>query len=116
MSTKEVGNANETIALEYLTKQGLTVFQRNFRVNDGEIDLIFKEKDLWIFVEVKYRADAKYRDIKEIFTREQQARIRRTARLFLYQHKLSEHEQRCRFDFVGITGKPFEIEWLQDAF
>ncbi|RTE86328.1 MULTISPECIES: YraN family protein [Gammaproteobacteria] len=116
MSTKQVGDNNETIALEFLEQHKLELVTRNFKVNDGEIDLIMRHRDYWVFVEVKYRANNHFRDVKEILTTEQRARIRRTARLFLYQHQINEHDTRCRFDFVGVTGKPFEIEWLQDAF
>ncbi|CUS47406.1 MAG: putative endonuclease [Idiomarinaceae bacterium HL-53] len=116
MSSKEAGNCFETIACEYLEQKELKLVTRNYRVNDGEVDLIMKDGQYWVFIEVKYRQNDRMYDIREVLEPEQKKRIKRTAKLFLHQHKISEFEVRIRFDFVGITGTPFQIEWLQDAF
>jgi putative endonuclease len=55
MSTKIVGNKGEELACQYLKKQGYLILERNFRIRDGEIDIIAKDKNILVFVEVKTR-------------------------------------------------------------
>ena len=54
---KEFGNTGEDIATEYLEKQGYIILERNFYCKQGEIDIIAKDKNEVVFVEVKSRSD-----------------------------------------------------------
>lgn len=49
----EIGKLGEGIAKKFLVKQGLSFIEKNFSCHTGEIDLIFKEKDIFRFIEVK---------------------------------------------------------------
>lgn len=55
MSTTSVGNKGEDLACEYLKKQGYKILERNFRIRGGEIDIIAKDKEYLVFIEVKTR-------------------------------------------------------------
>lgn len=55
---REIGAAFEEKACEYLKKNGLQIVERNFRVRQGEIDIVAQDKGTLVFVEVKYRKDA----------------------------------------------------------
>ena len=57
---KEFGNTGEDIATEYLEKQGYIILERNFYCKQGEIDIIAKDKNEVVFVEVKSRSDVGY--------------------------------------------------------
>ena len=58
MNTREKGAAYEQIAAQYLQKHGITIVERNYRNRRGEIDLIGKDGDYTVFIEVKYRKDS----------------------------------------------------------
>lgn len=116
MHPVQTGREYESFALNHLTQQGLQLIAQNFRVRDGEIDLIMQEGDSLVFIEVKYRTDASFSDVLEQIKTSQLARIRRTAALFLLQHGMIEHKTACRFDIVALTGQPIQLQWLKDAF
>ena len=52
---RSIGTAYEEKAVEYLTAKGYRIIKRNFRCRIGEIDIIAKQNDIVVFVEVKYR-------------------------------------------------------------
>lgn len=116
MSTRTIGTQHEQLALNYLLQQGLTLVMQNYRVRDGEIDLIMREQEYYAFIEVKFRRNSHFAAILEQIEQQQLYRIRRSAKLFMLQHGLIEHLTPCRFDLLTITGEPFHIEWLKDAF
>ncbi|RUO42877.1 YraN family protein [Aliidiomarina taiwanensis] len=116
MSTRALGTKQEDTALRFLTQQGLRLLARNYRLRDGEIDLIMYDQAYLVFIEVKYRKNGHFADILEQIDQRQLVRIRRSARIFMHQHGMVEHQTLCRFDVVAITGQPFHIEWLKDAF
>ena len=55
MSNTQTGNYGETLAVEFLKKQGYRILERNFRIRGGEIDIVAKDKNNLVFVEVKTR-------------------------------------------------------------
>ena len=60
MNKRKTGTAYEVIAADYLKKQGVQIIEMNYRISRGEIDIIGKEKDTLVFIEVKYRKNASY--------------------------------------------------------
>lgn len=116
MSTRTTGIHFEKQAETYLQERGLCIVERNFRLNNGEIDLIMRDQEYWVFVEVKFRFDATYEHPLGQIRQGQLQRIRRTAKVYLYSRGLSEYLTPCRFDVVAITAKPREIIWIPDAF
>lgn len=110
-----LGDRGEREAARYLRRQGLRVLVRGFRTPQGEIDLIARERDTLVFVEVKTRRSGVP---AEAVTLEKQRRLTRAAFRFLKRHGLLE--QRCRFDIVAIVwpddrGAP-AIEHIRNAF
>lgn len=116
MQEKNTGNKAETIATAFLTKHRVQVVERNYRISGGEIDLIAKDGNSWIFAEVKFRANEEFAAILEQVTYQQCSRIRYTARHYLMTHNIDEHTAAIRFDVIGISGSSPEIEWIKDAF
>lgn len=55
MNTRKIGTAGETLAEKYLKKQGYKILQKNFVAPHGEIDIVAKDGDYIVFVEVKRR-------------------------------------------------------------
>lgn len=110
---RKTGTEYEALAAAYLEDRGYTILERNFHDKYGEIDLIAKEENQIVFVEVKYRRNLAKGDPAEAVNYPKQQRIRRTARYYLYHRGLTE-ETPCRFDVVAILGR--EIRLLKDAF
>ncbi|MGH8808138.1 MAG: YraN family protein [Noviherbaspirillum sp.] len=104
------GDAGEQQALNYLLQRGLTLVERNFRCKGGEIDLIMRERDMLVFVEVRKRADGRYGGAAASVTARKQARLVIAAQVFL--QRISSPPA-CRFDVVAIEAG--EIQWLKNV-
>jgi putative endonuclease len=103
------------MALHYLEAQGLTLVTRNFRCRTGELDLIMREGEYLVFVEVRSRRYIRYGTPAESVTRPKQQKLLRAAAFYLQGRHL---DLPCRFDVVAILrpgGEP-HIEWIRDAF
>ncbi len=114
-----VGAWGEALAAEYLRKKRWTILARGYQCRFGEIDLIVKNREYLVFVEVKLRKNADFGQAREYVTRRKQDRIRVSASLYLSQNPTSLQP---RFDVIEIyapqgvdTVKP-EINHLEDAF
>lgn len=98
---RSLGQAAEDAAVAYLTGVGLRVVERNVRFALGEIDVVCRDADVWVFVEVKCRR-ARWGDgPAEAVAWQKQRRLARLAQLYLKWHHLEN--VRCRFDVVAVT-------------
>jgi len=104
------GQAGEDAALVYLQRQGLQLVERNFRCKGGEIDLIVRDRDTLVFVEVRKRADARFGGAAASVTSHKQRRLIRAAHFFLQRFR---NPPSCRFDIVAFEGE--RIDWLKNA-
>ena len=109
------GKQAESIACEYLIKQGLRFLEKNYYCRQGEIDLIMNHNDTLVFVEVRYRKNNHYGDAKESVTYKKQQKLHTTALHYMQKHG---HDRQARFDVIAITGenKQTHFEWIQNAF
>ena len=113
MNRRALGKAYEEKAAAFLESRGYEILERNFSSPGGEIDLIARDGQYLVFVEVKYLADASKGNPLESVGPAKQERVRRTAAWYLMKKGISQ-EVPCRFDVVGILGK--EIVLVADAF
>ncbi|WP_158772914.1 YraN family protein [Cobetia sp. L2A1] len=98
----------------WLAAQGMIPVTRNQHAKGGEIDLIMRDGDILVFVEVRYRASNRFGSALESVTSTKQRRLIKAARFYLAQHGLSCS---CRFDVVGVEGSsPRSIHWIRHAF
>lgn len=104
------GQAGEDAALAYLTVQGLTLLQRNFRCKGGEIDLVMQDGAALVFVEVRQRANLRHGGAAASVTRSKQARLIIAAQIYLQRYRMPPA---CRFDVIAIDGA--KLEWLRNA-
>ncbi|EAQ31631.1 MULTISPECIES: YraN family protein [Idiomarina] len=116
MSTRKRGLEGESQASRYLRQQGLVIVQHNFRVPCGEIDIICRDSDTWVFVEVKRRQNSDFASILEQITTRQCQRIRRAAQYFLVEQTVNEYLAKMRFDIITINDSQVTVEWYKDAF
>lgn len=107
------GARAEALAEEFLRKQGLQVLARNHRCRGGEIDLICRDGDTVVFVEVRLRSNPRYGGAAASITATKQRRVVLAARHWL----AGKPECPCRFDAVLLDRLDAKsIEWVKDAF
>lgn len=94
-------------------QQGYEIVAYNFRCRYGEIDIIAREGEYLVFVEVKYRKNANSGNPFEAVDRKKQRVISRVASYYCLTHGYGETTP-CRFDVVAILGEKIEV--LKNAF
>jgi putative endonuclease len=109
------GRIAEELAARFLEGRGLTILARNYRCRGGEVDLICREKQALVFVEVRLRRNANYGGAAASITNAKQRRIILAAQHYLVAQ--AGRESDCRFDCILLDGlSEAAIEWLCDAF
>ncbi|WP_233520519.1 YraN family protein [Flocculibacter collagenilyticus] len=114
-STKHKGDYYESLALNHLKKHGYRLIEANYNTRFGEIDLIVKNDDSLVFVEVRYRKNDHHGSAAESVTPSKQKKIIKTAQHFLTQFNLTDTA--CRFDVIAFSGDNSQpLQWHQNAF
>lgn len=113
MNKRSVGSAYEKTAGLFLKRQGLTVLCYNFRNRFGEIDIVARDGETTVFVEVKYRKNKDRGLPQEAVDQRKRRRICRVADYYRMLHGMGDFEP-VRFDVVAICGE--KIEWFRNAF
>jgi putative endonuclease len=111
-STRERGNRGEDRAADALLALGYRIIERNFRCRAGEIDIIARDGDTLVFVEVRTRGSARTGSAVATVNAAKQARLARVAQVYLSVRRPTF--ETCRFDVIGITAD--ELTHIQDAF
>ena len=113
------GAWGEALAAQYLKKKHYILVAAGYRCRFGEIDLIAKNRQYLVFVEVKLRKNSSFAQAREFVDLKKQARLRKTAMLYLSCHPT---DLQPRFDVIEIyapggttTQNPKIIHW-EDAF
>lgn len=110
------GRLAEEAALDYLQTQGLRPVECNFRCRAGEIDLVMRDGDVLVFVEVRYRHSDRFGGPAESVVARKRQRLIMAAEYYLYTHPAARRLA-ARFDVVAVRpGEPLRIEWIADAF
>lgn len=100
---KELGNIGEQIAVEYLEKNKYQILERNFYCRQGEIDIIAKDSQEIVFIEVKTRTNINFGKPAEAVNEVKQNHMYKTAKYFLYRK--NSLAMLTRFDVIEILVK-----------
>ena len=113
---QQFGKESESEAARLLKKKGYKIIGQNYRTKLGEIDIIAKEKDTIVFVEVKSRKSASYGNPKYAVTPKKMRKISMVALYFL--KVTNQSGSKARFDVVSIGPgeENQEIEIIKNAF
>lgn len=116
-TTRARGAAVEAAARELLIGEGLVPVAANATFRVGEIDLVMRDRDVLVFVEVRHRSGGHFGGGAESITRSKRQRLARAASAFLAAHPALAALP-CRFDVVEADGDPAapRMAWLRDAF
>lgn len=107
-STSDIGRLAEARALAYLQEKGLVLIERNMRHRRGEIDLVMRDGQTLVFIEVRLRRSDRFGGAAASITATKQARLWRSAEVYLMRYA---HPPACRFDAVCIDGD--SLIWLK---
>ena len=99
---KLLGEWSENLAYKWLLTQGLKLVTRNYRSQYGEIDLIMKDPEFLVFVEVRYRKNTRYGSAEDSITAKKCQRLIATAENYLLANKYGQ-DTALRFDAIAIS-------------
>src|SRR4030065_2093655 len=116
MQEKELGKKGEEVVLRFVKKNGYKIIEKNYVCKLGEMDIIAREKDTLVFVEVKTRTSMVFGPPQLAVNSTKQMQLSKVALYFLKEKRLEE--VKARFDVVAILLRPKgeEIELIKDAF
>lgn len=112
------GTQAEQLARQHLEARGLRWITGNFRTRRGEIDLVMRDGELLVFVEVRSRAPSRFGNAAESITAAKIRRLQAAASAYLQSRRLY-NSARCRFDVIAIevvADRPPRIDWIKNAF
>lgn len=112
-----LGKKGEAAARVYLERRGVHILAANYTCAAGEIDLIGREREALLFIEVKTRTSEAFGPPQLAVHQRKQRQIVRAAQWFLAERRVSDVA--CRFDVVAVTIRGDErpqIHWVRDAF
>lgn len=112
-NTRQIGTAYEQLAADYLKAQGYEILEHNFRCGLGEIDLIARDGNYLVFVEVKYRSRSDCGYPSDAVNYKKQVRISNGAAYYLWKN-YDSNQIWVRFDVVSIQGETVQL--YKDAF
>ncbi len=114
MENKTKGEKGELIAKRFLEEKNYTIVKSNYRCTSGEIDIIAKDGEYLVFVEVKYRTNKKFGMPVEAIDRKKQEKIRVVAGHYLSENNI---KSKVRIDVIGILNtNELEINHIENAF
>jgi len=114
---RELGDQLEEFASKKLVEKGLKIVSQNYLCKMGEVDLIARDKQDLVFVEVRYRKSESYGGSLASVDKKKQKRIILAANHYLQKHDLT-NKIPCRFDVFAITGtiQDLNYNWIKAAF
>ena len=116
MSTHlELGNRGESLAERLLLEDGYQILERNWRFSRAEVDIIAKDGEVLVFVEVKTRSSEIFGQPEESISPKKEALLKDAAAVYMEQ---IGHQWEIRFDIISILikGDGYSIEHFKDAF
>lgn len=113
-NTKKSGAEGENAAAAFLEQRGVRILMRNYRCPFGEIDLIGKEQDYYLFIEVKRRNQLTKGTPAEAVDARKQRKICRTADYFRMKFHFGD-DISVRFDVIEVN-RQLTCRWLKNAF
>ncbi|MDO5556061.1 MAG: YraN family protein [Clostridia bacterium] len=112
---QELGKLGEDIATNYIIKKGYKILYRNFECKQGEIDIIAKDKNEIVFIEVKTRTDMSYGEASEAITIFKLKHLLNSIKYFIYKNNLENEFIRIDVIEVYIKNEDIKINHIKKA-
>lgn len=114
MNHLDLGITGEQIALDHLIANGFEILETNWRFRKYEVDIIAREKDELVFIEVKLRSGHSHGYPHEFVGKTKQRNLIRAADAYAQEFEIDHN---IRFDIIGIILRnEADIEHIRDAF
>ena len=117
MKRRKTGILGETLARDFLEKRGYVIQESNYRCPEGEIDIVARDGDYLVFVEVRTKQSHQFGSPEESITTIKKARL--IASAYHYQQNHENLPASWRIDFLAVeldsTGKPYRMELFENA-
>jgi len=117
MKRKTTGTIGEKLAADFLTKQGYKIIETNYRCKEGEVDIIAREGEFLVFVEVRTKNSRAFGSPEESVTNRKKEHLKNVAARYQQTHEGLPIQ--WRIDFVAVeldrTGNPSRLEVIQNA-
>jgi len=117
MKRRDTGILGEKLAKNFLRKKGYHILETNYRCREGEIDIVARQKDCLVFIEVRTRTSLEFGSPEESVTAAKMEKLRTTAAH--YQQTHDDLPQSWRIDMVAIEldrkKQPSRIELIENA-
>ncbi|HTY13723.1 MAG TPA: YraN family protein [Candidatus Omnitrophota bacterium] len=115
--SKDRGVLGEELACDYLSLNGFQILEKNFRSQQGEIDIVARDGRFLVFVEVKNYSDRSYGSPLGAIGKGKRQSIIHAAKTYLLRNRIQGVD--CRFDVIAIYSSPSDrsrVEHIKDAF
>lgn len=115
LSPKELGREGENEAVRFLKNQGLKVLEKNVRLGKYEIDLIARDGEELVFVEVKTHRNDKWNYPEDKVDYKKRKNLKKAGNRYILRY--APQIKYYRYDIVAITWEPsVSIHWIKNAF
>ncbi len=114
---KKLGNRGEKVAAKFLRKQNYQIIEKNYRSHLGEIDIVAKDDESIVFVEVKTRCSTDFGLPEEALSYDKRRRLSKLALGYLAHRRIKDTN--CRFDVVSIlmdNNRANHVKIIKNAF
>lgn len=117
MKRKETGDLGERLAGEFLRERGYTIIEKNYRCAEGEVDIVARQADDLVFVEVRTKRSRMFGSPEESITPAKQEKLRTVSAHYRETHE--DLPESWRIDVVAIElnrdNRPSRIEVIKNA-
>jgi putative endonuclease len=117
MKTRATGQLGEKLAQDFLKGRGYQIVETNYRIPDGEIDIIVSKDGVLVFVEVRAKTSRTFGTPEESVTSRKKQKLVKVAQDYVQRHDIQESS--WRIDFIAVEldshGNPLRIEQIENA-
>ncbi len=117
MKRRDTGNLGEKLAAEFIRKQGYVILKTNYRCPEVEVDIVARQKDCLVFVEVRAKRGREFDSPEESITPVKMEKFRRVSAHYRQTHE--DTPDSWRIDFVAVEldrqNRPLRIELIENA-
>lgn len=115
---RHIGLIGEELAANHIKNEGYNILERNYRTKLGELDIIARDQNIIIFIEVKTRTSGAYGMPSEAVNYKKQQTIRKLSQQYIRHKKLDNSCLDYRFDVIEVklVGRKYKIDHMENAF
>lgn len=113
----QIGQYGEKLAQEFLKDKNYQIVKTNYRSKFGEIDIIARRNDIFIFCEVKTKTNIDFGRPEEMVTKPKKEKLKRLVKIYLQDEDISAENQDFQIDIISVMikkGQPVEIKHIEN--